>query len=196
MNEFSFCPHCKSEKIQYVDGKKWLCPNCGFDLYNNVASAVGAIIFDSEGNILLEVRAKEPKKGYLALPGGFCNYDESAEEAVVRECKEETGLSIDNISYLCSFPNDYEYKGIAYKTCDLFFTAPLPKESGTIDTLIHSLSEQKSEVISLKAHKVNSNDDINALPLAFESAHKALSFWLKKRTTLSMDGLAQSQNRK
>ena len=187
MNEFNVCPMCKSEKIQYVDGKKWLCPDCGFDLYNNVASAVGAIICDFEGNILFEVRAKNPRKGYLALPGGFCNYDESAEEAIIRECKEETGLTIDDISYLCSFPNDYEYKDIAYKTCDLFFTVPLPKDAGTIADLIENLSEQKSEVISFKACKINSEDDIKNLPLAFQSANKALTVWLKNRTIKNMN---------
>ena len=110
---------CSGRKIEYLNNKKWFCPDCGFDLYNNVASAVGAIISDSNGNVLFEVRAKNPRKGFLALPGGFTDQDETAEDAVRRECLEETGIEISEVKYLCSFPNDYEYKNISYKTCDL-----------------------------------------------------------------------------
>jgi 8-oxo-dGTP diphosphatase len=42
--------------------------------------------------ILLVLRANEPYKGMWALPGGFLEYDESGEEAVLREVEEETGL--------------------------------------------------------------------------------------------------------
>ena len=88
-NDFELCPKCGSKKIEYKDNRKWFCPDCGFDLYNNVAAAVGIIICDKNNNILLEVRAKDPQKGKLALPGGFIDPEESAEDAVIRECKEE-----------------------------------------------------------------------------------------------------------
>ncbi len=52
---------------------------------------VDAIIL-YEGRILLIRRGCEPFKGRLALPGGFVNEDETVEEAVLREAKEETGL--------------------------------------------------------------------------------------------------------
>lgn len=46
-----------------------------------------------EGNILLIKRGKEPYINFWALPGGFVEYGETTEEAVIREVKEETGLS-------------------------------------------------------------------------------------------------------
>ena len=43
--------------------------------------------------ILLIKRKNNPFKGLWALPGGFVNYGENVENAVVREVKEETGLT-------------------------------------------------------------------------------------------------------
>lgn len=43
---------------------------------------------------LLIKRAKEPFEGKLALPGGFVDQEESPRDAAVRECLEETTVSI------------------------------------------------------------------------------------------------------
>lgn len=180
-NKFNFCPECGGKNISYLENKKWFCADCGFDLYNNVAAAVGAIISDAENNVLFEIRAKEPRKGFLALPGGFVDRDETAEQAVVRECLEETGVQPEKVKYLCSFPNDYLYKNIAYKTCDLFFDASIPKGEGNVHELIKRLHGQDSEVSGFAVKKIDSKDDIEKLPLAFESAKKALSYWLSFR---------------
>ena len=45
-----------------------------------------------EGKIVLIRRGHEPFKGMLAIPGGFVEKDETVEQAVLRETKEETGL--------------------------------------------------------------------------------------------------------
>jgi ADP-ribose pyrophosphatase YjhB (NUDIX family) len=42
--------------------------------------------------ILLIQRNQEPNRGYWTLPGGFVENKETADAAVVREVKEETGL--------------------------------------------------------------------------------------------------------
>ena len=178
-NDFKLCPMCGSKKIENHNNRKWLCPDCGFDLYCNVAAAVGVIICDGEHNILFEVRAKNPRKGFLALPGGFVDPDEKAEEAIVRECREEIGAEIKNVRFLCTNPNDYEYKGIAYKTCDMFFTAELAGSFKNMDELILSLHGQESEVQAFTSCKVESMEDIKKIPLAFESARKTLEEWVK-----------------
>jgi 8-oxo-dGTP diphosphatase len=50
----------------------------------------GAILEDNK--ILLIKRKNEPFKGKWALPGGFIEYGEKVEDAVVREVFEETGI--------------------------------------------------------------------------------------------------------
>ena len=58
---------------------------------------VDAVIVE-EGKILLIRRGRPPYKDFWALPGGFVEYGETLEDAVVREVTEETGLSCDVIS--------------------------------------------------------------------------------------------------
>ena len=57
--------------------------------------AVGAVIVDDAGRILLVLRKNEPQAGYWSLPGGKVEPGETAVDAVVREVAEETGLQID-----------------------------------------------------------------------------------------------------
>ena len=68
-------------------------------------------------------RGKEPAKDTLDLPGGFVDNYETAEQGMVREILEETGLTIDkkDVTYLFSIPNVYHYSGMDIHTLDLFF---------------------------------------------------------------------------
>ena len=177
-NDFKLCPMCGSKKIENHGNRKWVCPDCGFDLYNNVASAVGVVIRDRYNNVLFEIRAKQPRKGYLALPGGFVDFGESAEEAVVRECREEIGVPVEGAQFLCTAPNVYEYKNIEYKTCDIFFKTKLPEKYKTMSDFVKTLHREESEVVAFEAHQVASLEDIEKIPLAFESARVTLNRWL------------------
>lgn len=187
-NDFNCCPMCRSTNIKNIlnprskdSTRKWTCPECGFDLYCNIAAAVGLILYDNDFNVLFEVRAKNPRKGYIVIPGGFVDADERAEDAVIREAREEVGLEIseNDITYLTTFPNTYEYRNITYKTCDIFFAAKLP-ENQTIPDLVKNLSAEKSEVTEIQVHHITSEKDIENLPVAFPSGVNALKAWLKK----------------
>jgi len=52
---------------------------------------------------LLIQRGRPPYKGGWALPGGFMDMDETLEEAIARELKEETSLSEMKLQQLMAF---------------------------------------------------------------------------------------------
>ena len=55
--------------------------------------AVDGVLIKNK-KILLIKRGNEPFKNKWALPGGFVEYGERVEEAIVREFKEETGINV------------------------------------------------------------------------------------------------------
>jgi ADP-ribose pyrophosphatase YjhB (NUDIX family) len=118
---FRYCPRCGSDKLRTATVKSFECPDCGFGFFLNTAAAVGALITDEEGRLLVTVRKAEPAKGMWDLPGGFVDPGESVEESVRREIQEELGLDIISLSYFCSFPNIYEFGGVSYFTADVVY---------------------------------------------------------------------------
>jgi len=60
----------------------------------NTSDAVIYRKMNDEYEILLIQRKNPPFQGKFALPGGFVEYNESVEEACIREAKEETNMDI------------------------------------------------------------------------------------------------------
>lgn len=121
LEKFKYCPVCGSAHFVENSEKSRRCENCGFEYFMNPSSANVAFILDGEGRLLVERRKKEPAKGTLDLPGGFADIGETAEQGVIREVKEETGLDVVSAKYLFSEPNVYRYSGIDVPTLDMFF---------------------------------------------------------------------------
>ncbi len=103
---YRFCPRCQT-KLDIKEENIARCGKCNFVFYNNPATAVVILLINNEGKILLGKRKNEPKKDYWDNPGGFVDVGESAEETVVREMREETGLNISIEKYLGSIPDIY-----------------------------------------------------------------------------------------
>lgn len=121
LHQFLYCPKCGSSRFVEHNVKSKKCLDCGFVYYFNPSAAVVAVIENPKGELLVAVRAKDPAKGTLDLPGGFVDMYETAEEAVVREVREETLLKVVSTEYLFSIPNLYVYSGFEVQTVDLFF---------------------------------------------------------------------------
>ncbi|MCE9571688.1 MAG: NUDIX hydrolase [Deltaproteobacteria bacterium] len=57
--------------------------------------AVGAIVFDDQGRVLLIKRGRPPAVGMWSLPGGKVEGGETLAAAVAREVLEETGVTVE-----------------------------------------------------------------------------------------------------
>jgi NADH pyrophosphatase NudC (nudix superfamily) len=92
--EFQFCPVCAAKLVpQIIHTEKRLA--CEVDYrhyihYDNPKPVVAAIV-EYEGEILLARNARWPPN-WFALITGFLERDETPEEGIVREVKEEIGL--------------------------------------------------------------------------------------------------------
>ena len=73
--------------------EKTVCPDCGHtsERWKNPYPTADVIV-DIDGRVVL-IKRKNPPEGW-AIPGGFIDYGESAEDAAIREIREETGLEI------------------------------------------------------------------------------------------------------
>jgi 8-oxo-dGTP pyrophosphatase MutT (NUDIX family) len=59
--------------------------------------AVRGVVFDNENKVaLLHVK----NKGYYGLPGGGVDTDETYEQGIIRECKEEIGCTVEIVKYI------------------------------------------------------------------------------------------------
>jgi ADP-ribose pyrophosphatase YjhB (NUDIX family) len=166
---FRYCPSCGSQKIIFERNKRFSCPDCGFVYYHNTAAATALVISAGETAALL-VRAKEPGKGKLDLPGGFVEPGEGALDGLRRECREELGWDPGpECSLFASFPNMYPYKTIVYNTCDLFFTVSVP------DLTMRDFHLEKSEIEGIRFIKLS---ELNFDDLAFDSVRCAFRVFL------------------
>jgi len=126
---FRYCPKCGSDKFVVNNEKSKHCNACGFVYYFNIPAAVAAFIYDKDGRLLVVRRAKDPAKGSLDLPGGFVDANETAEQAIRREIREETGLQVQKIRYMFSLPNIYTYSDFNVHTLDLFYETEIQNTS-------------------------------------------------------------------
>lgn len=88
--------HCSYCGQAFEADQSWprTCAACGNTTFLNPVP-VAVVLVPIDDGVLVVRRNIEPKKGWLALPGGYINYGESWQAAGAREVFEETGLTLD-----------------------------------------------------------------------------------------------------
>src|SRR5258705_12416928 len=108
-----FCARCggplEPRLLKTTEPARLVCTQCSFVHYVDPKVAVGTIIADGQGRIVLVRRAIEPGYGKWVFPGGFIDRGETVEAAAVREAREECGLEI----RLDRLVNVYLFPGVA-----------------------------------------------------------------------------------
>ncbi|MDP9245689.1 MAG: NUDIX hydrolase [Chloroflexota bacterium] len=79
-----------------------------------------ALIRDDAGRVLLVEQRAGPFAGSWLLPGGRAGDDESAVHALVREVREETGLTMTDATYVAG----YRTSGDGYDMTVLMYRGP------------------------------------------------------------------------
>lgn len=141
------CPKC-GEKVSMseFEGREtpW-CPECEIFLSPNPVAAVQVIVYDGNSVLLLDEPVPQ-NEGLLSLPGGFARYDEPPKKAVLRELKEESGLSAhpSDLKFLTTHHAEFEDGGIYFLTYTLersITTGELVPEFEQGDASFHSVEE-------------------------------------------------------
>jgi len=151
MSFFKFCPSCASTHFSFPDNRRFLCVDCVFTYYHNIAAAV-ALVFTFEDKVLFTVRNVDPDKGKWDLPGGFIDPNETAEAAACREIREELGLDLQpsDLKYITTSPNNYLYKNVPYRTMDIFYECALPS-----DEIIVAAEDEIQELVWVKRSEID-----------------------------------------
>ncbi len=98
MVEYRFCPSCggtlEARLLKAGEPSRLVCARCGFVFYLDPKVAVGTIISDGDGRLVLVRRAIDPGYGLWVFPGGYVDRGEELTAAAVREAREESGLEV------------------------------------------------------------------------------------------------------
>lgn len=125
----------------------------------------GALIFNTKGEIFLMKSHKW--KGNYVMPGGHIEVGETAREALKREVKEETGLDIHDIEFICY--QDFLFDDVFWEDKHFIFLDFACKT----DSEEVELNREGEEYLWVKPEK--------ALELPTEPyTKKAIKVWLKK----------------
>ncbi|MDG6243170.1 MAG: NAD(+) diphosphatase [Methanolobus sp.] len=100
-----FCGRCGSATSFKEDERAKQCSDCGFVSFPKISPAI-IVLIEKEDKVLL-ARSAHFRPGLYSIIAGFVEPGESIEQAVVREVREEVGVSIKNLRYFGSQPWPY-----------------------------------------------------------------------------------------
>ncbi len=147
--------------------KKNECRSCAFE---NPKPCVTAVCM-RDNKILVARRNEEPFKDAWDFIGGYIQKDETPEQALRREIKEELGVE-SKLTYIDTFTGTASFEGNHYPIISLLYFAEL---EGNI-----VLNEENSEVAWIPLHELTT--------IAFDSNEKILAY-LKKRFIYDIDNI-------
>lgn len=166
-HQYNFCSRCKGDLEVLKTDRELKCKNCGFHFYINPPICTGIILVNPKKGILLVIRNYDPGKGLIDIPGGFVDINESLEESLIRELKEELNFEPKNLKYVGSYPDEYFFQGINSSTLIAVYSAETDQEK----------FEGFDDVGEVKFYKFEETKD---LPFAFSFIKKAISDYLEK----------------
>ena len=168
---FQFCPRC-GVAVEQPGRNPLRCTECEFTFFFSPNIGVVCIIANPAGEVVLFERARDPGKGLFGLPGGFVDPGESAEDAAIREVREEAALDVVALRYLGSFPNEYAYRGVTIPVTDMIYECDVASFDG--------LRLQPGEIAGIHLCRPGPEE---LGRMAFESNRQGLELFLNSRSS-------------
>ena len=163
---YRFCPRCggtlESRLLKTTEPERLVCTACAFVFYIDPKLAVGTIVSDDAGRVVLVRRAIEPGYGKWVFPGGYVDRGEDVRSAAVREAREECGLEVELLELL----NVYSFTGLT----PVVITYTARVLGGTL-----AVDDEGLEAAWF------TSDEIPWDELAFRNTHAALQEFLRRR---------------
>jgi NAD+ diphosphatase len=100
---YTHCPRCGAATAPFASGHARRCPVDGSEHFPRVDPAMIVLVTDPADRCLLARNSAWPLHR-VSILAGFVEAGESAEQAVAREVREETGITVSEIDYLGSQP--------------------------------------------------------------------------------------------
>jgi NADH pyrophosphatase NudC (nudix superfamily) len=148
-NAFKFCPRC-GKKLNLTSDFVFKCEE-KHPFYVSPVPTNIIILENDQGEILLAKRGIPPQKGLWDFSGGFISPNETLEESVLREAKEELDVEVRIIKYLGSYFGMYMHHNINYEVIAFAVVAKISK--GIVkakDDVSDFLFVKKGEVKTMK----------------------------------------------
>lgn len=109
---FTYCPYCGTKLGKREIGDEGIipyCENCKIPLWDMFTTSIICAAVNQYNEIVLLQQDYVSKTNHVCI-AGIMKIGESAEETVVREVKEETGLDVGELQFIRTFP--YEKKDL------------------------------------------------------------------------------------
>jgi len=97
-----FCGRCATPTQRQTGELSRVCPHCGLHHFPRISPAV--IVRIERGDQVLLARSPHFAPGVYSALAGFVEPGESLEETVLREVREEVGVTVTNLRYFGSQP--------------------------------------------------------------------------------------------
>lgn len=144
------------------------CVICAFENPKPTATAIAV----RNNCLLVAKRSVEPFKGEWDFVGGYLQKDETPEEALRREVREELGIDVQCATFLGAFPGDASYNGTHYPALSFAY---LVEFDGDI-----VLNEENEAIAWMPLRSLDS--------VAYDSNQKLLAF-LKERFIYDLEAV-------
>lgn len=101
---FTYCPDCGTKTVLRQmgdDGDVPYCENCKKPLFDMFSTCVLSVLKNNRGEIALIKQSYGQQEHYVGV-AGYMKCGETAEDAALREIREEIGVEAQNIRFLFS----------------------------------------------------------------------------------------------